>query len=608
MGNDQSSSVARRTLISSDDSSCWTLYNGVNDRTEPISFFLGKQTFSVECRRSIQFLKTIRHPNIVKFFSSFKTFVDHDSFIADCVHPLSQKIQLDNSLSDVKISLGLFQIGQALEFLHSKAKISHNNVCLSSIYSSSNGLWKLGNFECACRHENLNKKFLSSLKLIRSEKCVTPEENDQQNVDFDPNEISSIDIFGLGTLTENLLENLGETDRHLTNLLNNFQISLTNENPQSRPHWSKIFQMDLFQMNFIKVTELLDRLPTVDETDLDEIVDSLSNFLDELKEETFNELLIRRLFVPFIFFCSTTRRKLLPRILIPKIDENHSWISIENFRQFAVPMIVDLFSYHVTSIRLTLLEYFQTYLHLIDQSTLTNVVLPQLVYGLKDANNEICRSTLIALAALVPVLGADVVVGGQRKQIFTDKIKKEIVVFPKDLKKQPKIDSSPPHPRPPPPSPLPVTFVVEEKPPAEKVETPSVVYQNGHSTPTPIEQSEEEEEKEEDQWSDWEPPVLQETIPTKTFEIKSNRNLDASLGSEFEIPTIVSKNNVVQDEIDDFFKDMAPKVETVELMKQLETMFDSSTTNSTGFSSKFGVVQQDQNDNQENESGNAWDD
>lgn len=107
------------------------------------------------------------------------------------------------------------------------------------------------------------------------------------------------------------------------------------------------------------------------------IFSSLSNFLDELKEETFNELLIRRLFVPFMFFCSTTRTKLLPRILIPKLDENRSWISIENFRQFAVPMIVDLFSYHVTSIRLTLLEYFQTYLHLIDQATLTNIVLPQ---------------------------------------------------------------------------------------------------------------------------------------------------------------------------------------------------------------------------------------
>ncbi|CAF5158187.1 unnamed protein product, partial [Rotaria sp. Silwood1] len=37
-----------------DDSVCWQLYNGVNERSEPISIFIAKQTLSVECRRSIQ--------------------------------------------------------------------------------------------------------------------------------------------------------------------------------------------------------------------------------------------------------------------------------------------------------------------------------------------------------------------------------------------------------------------------------------------------------------------------------------------------------------------------------------------------------------------------
>ena len=54
MGNDLSSTTAARTLIPLDDSLCWKLYNGTNERSEPISIFISKQTYSVECRRSIQ--------------------------------------------------------------------------------------------------------------------------------------------------------------------------------------------------------------------------------------------------------------------------------------------------------------------------------------------------------------------------------------------------------------------------------------------------------------------------------------------------------------------------------------------------------------------------
>ena len=68
---------------------------------------------------------------------------------------------------------------------------------------------------------------------------------------------------------------------------------------------------------------------------------------------------------------------------------------------------------------------------------------------------------------------------------------------------------------------------------------------------------------------------------------------------------------------------MMPKVKTVELMTQLETMFNISTdqpneqnksvasttaSSSSTFANKFGIISQVQDDNQEGEDGNNnWD-
>jgi hypothetical protein len=103
----------------------------------------------------------------------------------------------------------------------------------------------------------------------------------------------------------------------------------------------------------------------------------LCNYLDALQSESINELLIRRLLVPFMFLCSSTRYRLLPRVLLPRDDQNKAWISVENYRLHVIPILIDLFSYHVTSIRQTLLDYFHAYWQLIDRTTLTNVILPQ---------------------------------------------------------------------------------------------------------------------------------------------------------------------------------------------------------------------------------------
>ena len=79
-----------------------------------------------------------------------------------------------------------------------------------------------------------------------------------------------------------------------------------------------------------------------------------------------------------MFLCTSTRSKIIPRILIPKDENNiNSWISIEKYRAYVIPIIIDLYSYHVTCIRESLLEHFNSYWQLIDKTTVVNTILPQ---------------------------------------------------------------------------------------------------------------------------------------------------------------------------------------------------------------------------------------
>ncbi|CAF1637363.1 unnamed protein product [Adineta ricciae] len=298
---------------------------------------------------------------------------------------------------------------------------------------------------------------------------------------------------------------------------------------------------------------------------------------------------------------------------------------------------------------------------------------------------------------MVPVLGAEIVVGGQRKQIFTDKIKKENVSSPKlakaaaaataaaaSVKNSPvttptsshKIRKS---------SPSSTTKInasqmkslsthtpQQTKPSTTPVKTlPTTTpteHTNGHHLPTNISnvvpsdaiaqngvfdshhESEIEHNDDDDtgQWSDWEhnpdPPELPDVflpeepkqpvtsiLPSSSKSLKLNNiskpkwNPNAPLGSEYEIPPVVRSTNKSRtdeasenQESEDFFKDMMPKFQTVQLMTQLETMFNlnpekskeekKSTDATLSFSDKFGIMQHDHEDNQEIESGNNnWD-
>lgn len=81
---------------------------------------------------------------------------------------------------------------------------------------------------------------------------------------------------------------------------------------------------------------------------------------------------------------------------------------------------MQIFAVRDAQIRLILLEYFVDYMNFFSSDELTDLLLPQLLVGIKDTNDILVAATLRCLAELVPVLGSAVVVGRNRGKYFAD--------------------------------------------------------------------------------------------------------------------------------------------------------------------------------------------
>ena len=52
----------------------------------------------------------------------------------------------------------------------------HNNVCLSSLYITNDGSWRLGGMEHACKFKEATPAFLEKCLAFRNSEAIAPEE------------------------------------------------------------------------------------------------------------------------------------------------------------------------------------------------------------------------------------------------------------------------------------------------------------------------------------------------------------------------------------------------------------------------------------------------
>ncbi|XP_014665247.1 PREDICTED: protein-associating with the carboxyl-terminal domain of ezrin-like [Priapulus caudatus] len=428
----------------------WTLHPAVQKDGSKVSVFVHKKSDRRQpeyIENAAKQLKILRHPTILKFFASCQN-VEGTFLITEQVKPL--KLVLD-ALSAAEICAGLYNVLEAACFLHERGGVCHNNISVSSIYVAQDGSWRLGGVEHLCKFQDATRAFLDKCRPLRDPMYIAPEEKSGHVLNTLENG-DSRDVYAFGVLANVMLDRLGELEDITTAFHNRIENEFLNPDPRQRPKLKSLTNDRIFRNEFLEVIKFLSQITIKRNEEKEEFFKCVVRKLYHLSPELVAARLAILLLTRFVVLDASAGEHLYLHLLTPGPDESrreyvpgalNPVLPTHLYKQYIIPQLTKMFNVRETHVRLLLLKHFSAYLELFPRDILRQVILPQLLLGLKDYNENIVAASLRGLADIVPLVGAESVIGGQQSRYFFEGQPKKLVLGSASQDRKKKSDSIP---------------------------------------------------------------------------------------------------------------------------------------------------------------------